>query len=226
MKIHGNKGFTLIEFVVIISIFAIMAGVALVNFAGFRSNVGLNNLSHDIALTIRQAQVFGWSGKTDSLGQNNENVVQLAGNDANGNPVRFADGVYFKYENNAFAKEFILYSKKNSTPGNEYYTEGDDLIMDTITIQGANHISAIHYADTKEALLLPPDRIIPEGLGSTGSFSVAFSRPRPEALFFSEQIPLPDLEGAFVGVYISADGDTTTAEHVITISRFGEIAVQ
>ncbi len=107
MKIHGNKGFTLIEFVVIISIFAIMAGVALVNFAGFRSNVGLNNLSHDIALTIRQAQVFGWSGKTDSLGQNNENVVQLAGNDANGNPVRFADGVYFKYENNAFAKEEI-----------------------------------------------------------------------------------------------------------------------
>jgi prepilin-type N-terminal cleavage/methylation domain-containing protein len=65
-KLMLHKGFTLIEFVVIISIFAIMAGVALVNFSGFRSNVGLNNLAHDIALTIRQAQVFGWSTKTQN----------------------------------------------------------------------------------------------------------------------------------------------------------------
>ena len=55
---------------------------------------------------------------------------------------------YFKYENNAFSKDFILYSKNDSTPGNEYYTEGSDIKIDTIHIQGANHISAIRYADT------------------------------------------------------------------------------
>ena len=53
IKGFAPKGFTLIEFVVIISIFAIMAGIALVNFAGFRSNVGSSTLAHDIALTIR-----------------------------------------------------------------------------------------------------------------------------------------------------------------------------
>ncbi len=226
MKLKSTNGFTLIEFVVIISIFAIMAGVALVNFAGFKSNVGLNNLSHDIALTIRQAQVFGWAGQTDNVGSNNENVIQLDGGGTEGNPIRFADGVYFKYENNAFSKDFILYSKNDSTPGNEYYTEGSDIKIDTIHIQGANHISAIRYADTKEILALPPDRTIPQGLGAIDSFSVAFSRPHPEALFFSEQIPLTDLENEFVGIYISSDGEDTTAEHVITISRFGEIAVQ
>ncbi len=220
------QGFTLIEFVVIISIFAIMAGVALVNFAGFRTNVGLNNLSHDIALTIRQAQVFGWATQSDITGGS----IQLE-NDSSGNPVRYADGVYFKYDNGAFAKEFILYTKGNSQPGGEYYQDVPgtlDVIKDTIKIQGPNHISEIRYADKKSELMLDPvTSEIPPGLGATESFSVAFSRPHPEALFFSNSIPLNTVDSNFIGIYISADDDKVgVARHVITISRFGEIAVQ
>ncbi|MBP6925793.1 MAG: type II secretion system protein, partial [Candidatus Pacebacteria bacterium] len=37
-------GFTLIEFIVIISIFAIVASIALFNFSGFNSNISLSNL--------------------------------------------------------------------------------------------------------------------------------------------------------------------------------------
>jgi len=221
-----NKGFTLIEFVVIISIFAIMAGVALVNFAGFKSNVGLNNLAHDIALTVRQAQVFGWATRTDS-GINN-NTIQFAGNDPDGNPVRYADGVYFHSDAGVFEKWFTLYTKNDSTPGNEFYSSGD-IDVDKIQIQGANHISGIYYADSKSALELGSGNSIPTGNTPIESLSIAFSRPHPEAIFFDGGSNLSQLgpQSTYVGIYISADADAAgIAEHVITVSRFGEIAVQ
>ena len=230
--IAKQKGFTLIEFVVIISIFAIMAGVALINFSGFRSDVALNNLAHDIALTIRQAQVFGWSTRTDNIGSNNEDFIQLENNSADGNPVRFAEGVHFKYENGSFVKEFILYTKRDSSLGNEYYVTSDR-VVDTIKIQGPNHISRIQYADTKEALLLnPTDQSIPQATEVAGSFSIAFSRPRPEAKFFYDGIEPPNGDSLFVGIYISSDQSCpvgtlcNTADRVVTVSRFGEIAVE
>jgi prepilin-type N-terminal cleavage/methylation domain-containing protein len=220
----SHKGFTLIEFIVILSIFAIMAGVALVNFAGFRSNVGLNNLAHDIALTIRQAQVFGWASQSEN---NSSSVIQL--DPLTHNPVRFADGVYFNYDNGAFADNFILYSKNDSTVTHEYYTTNPlpDIIRDTIKIQGPNHISAIVSGASKSDLILPNHEIPTTGRIS-GSVSIAFSRPHPEALFFQDMQSITD---GFIGIYISADSDCpntqcNTAEHVITVSRFGEIAVQ
>jgi hypothetical protein len=153
--------------------------------------------------------------------------------DQTGNPVRFADGVYFKYDTSGFARQFVLYSKNDSTTGNEFYLENLDNPIDTITIQGPNHISAIHYAGTKDDLALPVDRSIPQRGGALAqSFSVAFSRPHPEAMFFSDGTALTDPAYNYIGIYISADSDCpnnaacSLADHVITISRFGEIAVQ
>ncbi len=222
-----HKGFTLIEFIVILSIFAIMAGVALINFNSFRSNVGLNNIAHDIALTVRQAQVFGWASQSDNKNPNNPGVIQL--DPITKNPIRFADGVYFKYDNGVFDDKFVLYNKIDSIPTHEYYVAGVDRDIDIIQIQGPNHISSIRSAPTKHDLLLNAQHEIPQAATPmTDSFSVAFSRPRPEALFFQGMNSIPD---GFVGIYISADSDCpntqcTVAEHVITISRFGEIAVQ
>jgi prepilin-type N-terminal cleavage/methylation domain-containing protein len=221
-----HQGFTLIEFVVIISIFAIMATVALFNFSGFRSNVALNNLSHDIALTLRQAQVFGWAGQTVSL-------------DASGNPTRYADGVYFKFDGASYAKEFILYAKGGTTSsGREYYIDDpqtSDQTIDTIKIQGPNHISDIRMAVAPQDLEIDHTT----GLINSGSVpiatsvSVAFSRPRPEALFFSDINQLDSsLHGNYMGIYIAADAtcppgvSCLKADHVIIVSRFGEITVQ
>lgn len=217
-----QKGFTLIEFVVIISIFAIMAAVALFNFAGFRSNVGLNNLAHDIALTLRQAQVFGWATQTASL-------------DANGNPLRYASGVYFKFDGGAFAKEFILYTKGDSIPQAEYYIDDPqtlDQTVDTIKIQGPNHISDIRTAPLITDLAIDQTGTIVGGISVADSVSIAFSRPHPEALFFKGTNPLPSNNDDYMGIYIVADATCaigspcTKADHVITISRFGEITVK
>ena len=209
----NKKGFTLIEFIVIISIFSIMASVALFNFNGFRSNIALGNLANDIGLTIRQAQVFGWANQS---GTSTSGIV-LKGNDPlSGNPVRFSDGVYFTLDN---PKEIVLY-KKNTTLTPPYFDNVTDRVVDTVRVSGPNSISGIYAATKKADLLIDSD-----GLGGTSlnNISIAFSRPKPEALFYVSGQPLA--VGDYVGIYIKADTDTDD-KHVIIISRTGEIDVQ
>ena len=54
-----QKGFTLVELLVTISIFVILTGIVLFNQTKFNSTILLTNLAYDTALTIRQAQTYG-----------------------------------------------------------------------------------------------------------------------------------------------------------------------
>ncbi len=65
-KLKFKRGFTLVELIVVISIFSILAGVTLFNFSGFNSNVTLQNLANQIALQIKTAQTNAISGKLPS----------------------------------------------------------------------------------------------------------------------------------------------------------------
>ena len=56
-----TRGFTLIELVVVTGIILVVTSVVLVNNNRFGGVVQLENLAYDIALSIRQAQVFGVS---------------------------------------------------------------------------------------------------------------------------------------------------------------------
>lgn len=217
-----HKGFTLIEFIVIISIFAVMASVALFNFNGFKSNVGLNNLAHDIGLTIRQAQVFGWvtqSSVTSSGAIALDTIDPLTGN-----PVRYADGVYF--DSATLGTQFILYKKNNFTPTDNYYIS-TDTIIDTIKINGPYVIDNILGASNKNDLKITQTGQTPVGVsGNTPitNTSIAFTRPKPEAAFFSDVNPL---NYTYVGIYIRGTTDVPgSAGHVVIVSHTGEIDVQ
>jgi type II secretory pathway pseudopilin PulG len=62
-----NQGMTFIELIVIISLFGIIASVVLFNSRDFSSNISLQNLSQDIALTIKRAQTTSASGGYNGL---------------------------------------------------------------------------------------------------------------------------------------------------------------
>lgn len=61
-KISGeNCGFTLVELVVTISIFVIISTLVFANYPKFRSQLSLKKTSQEIALAVREAQVYSLS---------------------------------------------------------------------------------------------------------------------------------------------------------------------
>ncbi len=55
------RAFSLIELLVVTAIFTAITGVVLANNAQFNSSVLLGNAAYDVALSVRQAQVYGLS---------------------------------------------------------------------------------------------------------------------------------------------------------------------
>lgn len=124
LKTHG---FTLVEFVVIMGIFAIMIGVIMANFNGFKSIITLDNLAQDVALAIRQVQTS--AGASQSF--NNEPDQE------------YSRGIVFTPSaDGGYKSEFILY--ETSSP-NGVYTEGVDRIIDIIKVQTLDKITGISY---------------------------------------------------------------------------------
>jgi len=65
-----NDGFTLLELIVSISIFVIVSTVVLANYSKYSGRVSIENLAHEIAISIRQAQVFGQNIREFGAGSN------------------------------------------------------------------------------------------------------------------------------------------------------------
>lgn len=157
----SHQAFSLVEFIVIISIFAVMAGVGLFNFRGFQSDVSVSNLAHDLALTLHQAQVGGIAGVSTSI------LSQ---------PVGVPIGFEIKYDNGsqAFEHSFILF--ENPTLTFDYY-EADpaNRLLDTITIQSQDTISSIETSDDNGLTWTPYQNTV----------VVYFQRPFPEPTFLN-----------------------------------------
>lgn len=68
-KTKRNRGMTVIEIIVVLSIFSVLSGVAIFNYSAFQSKVDIKNLATDIALKIIEAQKASSSGKLPSVAQ-------------------------------------------------------------------------------------------------------------------------------------------------------------
>jgi prepilin-type N-terminal cleavage/methylation domain-containing protein len=60
-RLAKNSGFTLVEMIVTVGIFAFIAVAIFVRNSSFNSSIILTNLAYEVALSIRQAQVYGLS---------------------------------------------------------------------------------------------------------------------------------------------------------------------
>ena len=61
---NRQAGLTLIELLVVITIVIIMTGVVMANLPAFRSKTELDLIAQEVAITIRQAQVYGVNAKS------------------------------------------------------------------------------------------------------------------------------------------------------------------
>lgn len=118
--LNARSGFSLVELLVTVSIFVVTTGIVLVSFPTFSSKIALDNLAHEVALAIRQAQVFGVAAK--------ETIP--------GSGIFGGHGVRFDSSQNT---TFYLFT---DTDGNNKYS-GSGELLETFNIQRRNYISSI-----------------------------------------------------------------------------------
>lgn len=116
-----TKGFTLVEMLISVGIFTIMSALILANYPEFRSRSALDNLTAQIAIVFREAQVYGISVREEG-----------ASFDA-------GYGVYVNIQDNNKAL-YIFADKDNDKL---YSKENGDSVLETFTLNGGETITRL-----------------------------------------------------------------------------------
>lgn len=113
-----NSGVTLLELIVVISIFMILTAIGIFDYNKFKSSISTQNLADDIALSIRKAQ----------------NLAVGVSNVSNSYQNKY--GVYFSKGD---PTQFIIFTE--DIPDNGQYDDGE--AIETLIIKNGDKISAI-----------------------------------------------------------------------------------
>ena len=214
---NKNTGFTIIEMLMVLAIFAIVSSIVIFNYSSFHSNVSLENLSGDISLTIRRAQSYATGVKGSTLG----------GTEASAFP---GYGIHFSTEPGSSARSFLgsnksfiffadlfsgpvstgspAYDQSNDSCGYENLEPGNEC-LEEITINSTDVI----------------DEICTDSSCGKGSVDILFKRPQPDALFCF--IPSGDLSCAGTSSFVSIKIRSITDKvQKITIWNTGQISIE
>jgi len=215
-KRNFKKGFTLVELLVVISIFSILTGVVLFNQTKFDSTILLTNLAYDTALTIRQAQNYGINIK-----------------EFNGSGKFVPYGVHFKKDDPETpyneGKSFILFadlsynSEQDSGIGiynldneaNLLACEIERGCVNRYNIQRGNYIKDICEAEVSVGVFVCP------GDTSRDSLDITFKRPNPDAFLRFD----PYLEESTLGVATVILGSSDDSTRKVRIRSNGLIEI-
>ena len=143
--------FTLIELLVVMAIFMIISLLILANHSKFNSSVLLGSLAYDIALSVRQAQVYGVS-------------VQQLQNTTNFN---VGYGIHF-----AGSSSYFLFADTN---GNNVYDSGVDTIVTNYSVTQGHFIKQFCGITANGGQQCSDDP------SPITSLDIEFVRPNPDA---------------------------------------------
>lgn len=120
-KIPRQRGFSLIELMITIGIVVLVTGLALLRYSGFNNAVLLKSQAYELALDIRQAQVYG-------ISVSGQNAANFSG----------AYGISF---NMATPGTYQLF--QDGTTGNQYRYDSGEGVGNTYVIDPRFVISQI-----------------------------------------------------------------------------------
>jgi prepilin-type N-terminal cleavage/methylation domain-containing protein len=204
------SGFTLIELLVTISMFVIITGVVLVNSNKFDSSILLHNFAYDVALTIKQAQLYGVNVTENSSGTFNSNGE--------------AYGVYFNTDtakdSGGSTTNFVLFNDTGgdgSVPDKKYngsFTSclvGDPECMQKYSMTKGTYIKSI-CAGTDD-----------NNCDDIDQLSILFNRPSPNANIYINNGNATSELKSYAKIVLSAlDGATST----VVVTSVGQIYVK
>ncbi len=120
-KRKNGRAFTLIELMTVMAIFAVMSVLVMANYKDFGARTILKNLAYKVALSIREAQVSGITGRNLNISSGDYNTSY---------------GVFFS---SAYKNKYIFFADNN--PKNSRYDSGEE--VEVFTLSAGHEISNI-----------------------------------------------------------------------------------
>jgi len=165
---NSQAGLSIVEMIVVVAIFAVVASVLFFNFSDFNTNVSIRNLSQEVALMVRKSQVYATG-------------------------VHTVDGTAISSD--TFASYGISFSAKTSSTG--YLANNKRFVLFTDAVSGGTANRRYDTTGTcgtpavgnecVEAFGITSGEIISSlctesGCSSTNVVNVIFKRPSPDAI--------------------------------------------
>lgn len=222
---NKNRGFTIIEMIVVISIFAIMAGLVLFRYREYQANINLENTTQDIALQIQKAETDAISGRYPALA-NGQSV-----------PVNWKPsfGVYF---DSATPKEFKYFfdyqsylsdtpvalgafSPDGALPGVRGVMDGGGLTCGNTSTECTNVITITNDAQIQ---MICRGALATCAQNSYPNVSLVFTRPFPDRSAIGVAGGVSVLTNQDMRIRVGSEASTRVRDIVIT--PLGQIRIE
>ncbi len=204
-----QRGMTLVELLVVLAIFFIVAGLTIFDYGRFRSSVSLQNLADDIALSIRRAQNY-------AIGVKSANPSAFD----SGYGIHFSTNLYSSSDARAGSnKSFVIFADLDGSHTYNY-TTSTSAICDVSTITAGEECVDLLSINTADSIY----QICPDGNNcvNSGFADITFLRPNPDAFICVDGACSSSLSSVDIVVRNTASGDTKT----ISVSNIGQISIR
>jgi len=202
--IRSIRAFTLIEMLVVLSIFVLISLMVLANYGKFNSSVLLGSLAYDIGSSIRQAQVYGISVKALPGGSNPNYQIGY--------------GVDFNI--NSPTPQYLLYADTQNPLLYRYDSTKGGEAVNTYSL-GLSHSIQRFCAVSAGGVQSCSDGKAPPVIKT---LDIEFIRPEPDAIFSTDLCTATPTTPCYASAFItvaSPSGETRT----ITVYPTGQISV-
>ncbi len=190
------KGFTIVELIVSVAIFAVMTALVVAKYGSFNQNTLVTNVAYDMALSIRTAQTYGLSVKSDTS-----------------NNFSSAYGIHFDMTSSK-PNKFIFFTDTGKT--GKYTGSTEDIT--TYTLNQSTYISKICLSDGTNCVT----NFLPS---SSSIIDVTYRRPNPDAVFCTTANNCPATPSIQPTVLVTITSSDGTNNQVVYIRKNGQISV-
>jgi len=219
---HSECGFTILELIFVILIFAILSTIALANFRVFSARISFENLTQDIALRIVQAQ------KDAMMGAVNSNFISR--------DLKPSYGVYFTTSTSTTIdvsnNQFVYFTDMPGTGTSSTATVGDKVYIppagtfpctsnpeciSSTTINTGEYIDNICYKPVSSGAVCSAPSFL-------ASVSIVFTRPLPDAsIMISSPVGSTPFPATAACIEIASPQDTSS-KRSIKVNSFGQLS--
>ncbi len=192
-----SRGFTLIELLVVVAIITIMTTVLLLQQRKFDSSTLLRSLAYSIALSVRQAQVYGTSVRQDSATSGFTSDY----------------GVYF-FKGLVGASNYYIFADSGSK-NHQRASDGSEDVQPFKLGPGYTIVKFCATPSSGSQVCTP----------TLDYMTIYFKRPNPDAFFYTSQGGAGTYKSAYIQISgpdgVTTRGITVTATGQITVGAVG-----